>query len=142
MCPDVVLGDHDRLEDLRRVATGAHALTFDHEGVPTEHLLQLQSEGVTVNPPPQALLYAQDKLAMRHRLAELGAPVPGFAEITAAADVALTSIYSNFPGGKADLYAVLACRVGSEHVAAMEAAVAAMLLLTAACFVITYALGL
>ncbi|KXP02764.1 TetR/AcrR family transcriptional regulator [Tsukamurella tyrosinosolvens] len=44
-------------------------------------------------------------------------------ELAAAADVALTSIYSNFPGGKADLYAVLACRVGSEHVAAMEAAV-------------------
>ena len=43
-------------------------------------------------------------------------------ELAAAADVALTSIYSNFPGGKADLYAVLACRVGSEHVAAMEAA--------------------
>ena len=32
---------HNRIEDLRRVATGAHALTFDHEGVPTEHLLQL-----------------------------------------------------------------------------------------------------
>ncbi|GAA1071138.1 TetR/AcrR family transcriptional regulator [Tsukamurella spumae] len=44
-------------------------------------------------------------------------------ELAAAADVALTSIYSNFPGGKADLYAVLACRVGSEHVAAMAAAV-------------------
>ena len=44
-------------------------------------------------------------------------------ELAGAADVALTSIYSNFPGGKADLYAVLACRVGSEHVAAMEAAV-------------------
>lgn len=44
-------------------------------------------------------------------------------QLAAHADVALTSIYSNFPGGKADLYAVLACRVGSEHVAAMEAAV-------------------
>ncbi|MGX9294034.1 TetR/AcrR family transcriptional regulator [Tsukamurella paurometabola] len=44
-------------------------------------------------------------------------------ELAAAADVALTSIYSNFPGGKADLYAVLACRIGREHVAAMAAAV-------------------
>nr|WP_040766203.1 5-(carboxyamino)imidazole ribonucleotide synthase [Tsukamurella sp. 1534] len=87
ICPDVVLGDHDRIEDLRRAATGAHALTFDHEGVPTAHLLELQAEGVTVNPPPQALLYAQDKLAMRRRLAELGAPVPGFAEIEAVEDV-------------------------------------------------------
>ncbi|WP_068747039.1 TetR/AcrR family transcriptional regulator [Tsukamurella pseudospumae] len=45
-------------------------------------------------------------------------------ELAAQADIALTSIYSNFPGGKADLYAVLACRVGSEHVDAMAAAVA------------------
>ncbi|TWS23518.1 TetR/AcrR family transcriptional regulator [Tsukamurella sputi] len=45
-------------------------------------------------------------------------------ELAARADVALTSIYSNFPGGKADLYAVLACRVGREHVVAMAAAVA------------------
>ncbi|MET9328822.1 TetR/AcrR family transcriptional regulator [Tsukamurella sp. NPDC003166] len=44
-------------------------------------------------------------------------------ELAAAAEVALTSIYSNFPGGKADLYAVLACQVGREHVAAMVAAI-------------------
>lgn len=44
-------------------------------------------------------------------------------ELADTADVALTSIYSNFPGGKADLYAVLACRIGSEHVAAMTTAV-------------------
>lgn len=45
-------------------------------------------------------------------------------ELAAHADVALTSIYSNFPGGKADLYAVLACAVGREHVEAMSAVVA------------------
>ncbi|WP_019200620.1 TetR/AcrR family transcriptional regulator [Tsukamurella sp. 1534] len=44
-------------------------------------------------------------------------------ELASAADVALTSIYSNFPGGKADVYAVLACVVGHEHVDAMAAAV-------------------
>ncbi|KXO89867.1 hypothetical protein AXK56_06855 [Tsukamurella pulmonis] len=44
-------------------------------------------------------------------------------ELAERAGIALTSIYSNFPGGKADLYAVLACRIGSEHVAAMIAAV-------------------
>ncbi|GAB3128996.1 5-(carboxyamino)imidazole ribonucleotide synthase [Tsukamurella serpentis] len=96
VCPDVVLGDHDQLDDLRRVSTGAHALTFDHEGVPTEHLLALQAEGVVVNPPPQALVYAQDKLAMRHRLTELGAPVPGFAEIAVADD--LRAFWDRYPG--------------------------------------------
>nr|WP_255312188.1 5-(carboxyamino)imidazole ribonucleotide synthase [Rhodococcus rhodnii] len=85
--PDVVLGSHDSLDDLRAAATGSHALTFDHEGVPTEHLETLVAEGVNVQPPPQALIYAQDKLAMRRRLSELGLPIPPFAEVTWAGDV-------------------------------------------------------
>ncbi len=85
--PDVVLGSHTDLAALRRAAAGATALTFDHEHVPTELLHTLCAEGVAVLPPPQALLYAQDKLAMRRRLAEMGAPVPRFAEVTSLADV-------------------------------------------------------
>ncbi|MGV9745352.1 5-(carboxyamino)imidazole ribonucleotide synthase [Rhodococcus zopfii] len=85
--PDVVLGSHDDLDALRTAAIGAHALTFDHEGVPTEHLEVLQAEGVNVLPPPQALIYAQDKIAMRERLGELGAPMPKFAVIRSVADV-------------------------------------------------------
>jgi 5-(carboxyamino)imidazole ribonucleotide synthase len=87
VCADVVFGDHNRLDDLRAAALGSNVVTFDHEGVPTEHLLALQADGVVVNPPPQALLYAQDKLAMRRRLTELGAPVPGFASIDTLAQV-------------------------------------------------------
>lgn len=83
---DVVLGSHDDLDDLRRAAAGAHALTFDHEGVPLAHLQALEAEGVAVRPPSAALHYAQDKLAMRQRLAELGLPVPDFADLTAADD--------------------------------------------------------
>jgi 5-(carboxyamino)imidazole ribonucleotide synthase len=79
--PDVVIGSHTDLEDLRRVAAGADVLTFDHEHVPTELLEKLVAEGVNVAPPPQALLHAQDKLVMRHRLAALGAAVPRYAEI-------------------------------------------------------------
>ncbi|ATQ28464.1 MULTISPECIES: 5-(carboxyamino)imidazole ribonucleotide synthase [Rhodococcus] len=85
--PDVVLGSHTDLDALRSAATGVHALTFDHEHVPTEHLEALQREGVSVQPPPQALIYAQDKLAMRRRLAELGAPVPPFAELTSVEEL-------------------------------------------------------
>ncbi|EUA07347.1 N5-carboxyaminoimidazole ribonucleotide synthase domain protein [Mycobacterium xenopi 4042] len=33
--PDVVVGSHTDLDDLRRVAAGADVLTFDHEHVPT-----------------------------------------------------------------------------------------------------------
>ena len=79
--PDVVIGSHTDLEDLRRVAAGADALTFDHEHVPTELLEKLVAEGVNVAPPPQALVHAQDKLVMRRRLEALGAPVPRYAGI-------------------------------------------------------------
>ncbi|MBY0441466.1 MAG: ATP-grasp domain-containing protein, partial [Mycobacteriaceae bacterium] len=76
--PDVVFGSHTDLDDLRRVAAGAHALTFDHEHVPTELLEKLVAEGVAVLPPPQALVHAQDKLVMRQRLDALGIPVPAY----------------------------------------------------------------
>ncbi|WP_172827197.1 5-(carboxyamino)imidazole ribonucleotide synthase [Mycobacterium asiaticum] len=78
VAPDVVVGSHTDLEDLRRVAAGADVLTFDHEHVPSELLDKLVAEGVNVAPPPQALLHAQDKLVMRRRLADLGAPVPRY----------------------------------------------------------------
>ena len=89
---DVVLGSHDDLDDLLRAADGAVAVTFDHEGVPLELLRDLQDRGVTVRPPAQALQYAQDKMLMRARLAELGLPVPAFADLSgevAAARAAL-----------------------------------------------------
>jgi 5-(carboxyamino)imidazole ribonucleotide synthase len=79
--PDVVIGSHTDLHDLRRVAAGADALTFDHEHVPTELLEKLVAEGVNVAPPPQALVHAQDKLVMRRRMEALGAAVPRYAEI-------------------------------------------------------------
>ncbi|WP_264010318.1 5-(carboxyamino)imidazole ribonucleotide synthase [Mycolicibacterium flavescens] len=85
--PDVVLGEHTDLDALRRVADGASVLTFDHEHVPTALLDELVAAGVTVAPPPSALLHAQDKIVMRRRLSELGAPVPRFAEVRDLADV-------------------------------------------------------
>ncbi|MFI2344471.1 5-(carboxyamino)imidazole ribonucleotide synthase [Nocardia gamkensis] len=84
--PEVVLGSHTDLGALRKAAVGSHALTFDHEHVPTEHLEALVAEGVNVQPPPQALVYAQDKLAMRSKLSGLGLPVPAFTPVTSIAD--------------------------------------------------------
>lgn len=85
--PNVVVGSHTDLEDLRRVAAGAHALTFDHEHVPTELLEKLVAEGINVAPPPQALVHAQDKIVMRRRLEALGAPVPRYAAIESLDEV-------------------------------------------------------
>nr|WP_161895820.1 5-(carboxyamino)imidazole ribonucleotide synthase [Gordonia spumicola] len=79
---DVVLGSHDELDDLRTAAAGAVALTFDHEGVPLEHLRALEADGVAVRPPSKALRFAQDKLDMRNRLSDLGLPVPEYADLS------------------------------------------------------------
>ncbi|MEU0507221.1 5-(carboxyamino)imidazole ribonucleotide synthase [Nocardia sp. NPDC005998] len=84
--PEVVLGSHTDLAALRKAAVGSHALTFDHEHVPTEYLEALVAEGVNVQPPPRALVFAQDKLAMRTKLSELGLPVPAFTSVTSVAD--------------------------------------------------------
>ncbi|WP_442930112.1 5-(carboxyamino)imidazole ribonucleotide synthase [Mycolicibacterium sp. BiH015] len=84
--PDVVIGSHTDLDALRRVADGATAFTFDHEHVPTELLDKLVADGVNVLPPPEALVHAQDKLVMRRRLSELGAPVPRFSDVTSVED--------------------------------------------------------
>jgi len=80
--PDVVIGSHENLEDLRRAAEGATVMTFDHEHVPTELLEKLAAEGVTVAPSPEALVHAQDKLVMRRRLGALGAPVPRYSPVS------------------------------------------------------------
>ena len=78
---DVVLGDYTKLADLKRASAGAAAVTFDHEHVPPEHLKALISEGIACHPTPAALIYAQDKLFMRRKLADIGAPVPEFSPI-------------------------------------------------------------
>jgi len=85
--PDVVIGSHTDLDALRRAATGASVLTFDHEHVPTDLLHTLVADGVAVYPAPEALVFAQDKLAMRRRLSDLGAPVPRFAPVDTIDDV-------------------------------------------------------
>ena len=83
---DVRLGDYHNLADLEATAADATAVTFDHEHVPNEHLHSLIDAGVAVEPRPEALIYAQDKLEQRARLRELGLPVPPFAAITSVDD--------------------------------------------------------
>jgi 5-(carboxyamino)imidazole ribonucleotide synthase len=97
--PDVVVGSHTNLDDLRRVAAGADALTFDHEHVPTELLEKLVAEGVNVAPPPHALVHAQDKLVMRRRLQALGAPVPRYAAVESGDDLDSIAAFAARVGG-------------------------------------------
>ncbi len=81
------LGDHRSAADVLRFGTTVDVVTFDHEHVPQEVLRALVDAGVRVRPAPDALLYAQDKLAMRERLAGLGLPMPSWARVQSAADL-------------------------------------------------------
>lgn len=59
----------------------AAVLTFEHEHVPAEVLARVAELGVPVRPSAEALLHAQDKIAMRRRLTELDVPCPRWAEL-------------------------------------------------------------
>jgi 5-(carboxyamino)imidazole ribonucleotide synthase len=72
----LVLGDYLNLDEVNSFAQTVDVITFDHEHVPQKVLNSLISEKFVVRPGPSALLYAQDKLAMRHRLAVLGIDIP------------------------------------------------------------------
>jgi 5-(carboxyamino)imidazole ribonucleotide synthase len=85
---EVVVGDHTSYPDLAAFAAACDVLTFDHEHVPAEHLRALAAAGHAVHPGPDALRYAQDKRAMRERLSDLGVPVPQWAAVADAEDVA------------------------------------------------------
>lgn len=75
------VGDYRDLETVRAFAADVDVVTFDHEHVPQDVLRQLVDGGVVVHPGPDALQYAQDKIVMRKRLAELGVPQPEWAAV-------------------------------------------------------------
>jgi 5-(carboxyamino)imidazole ribonucleotide synthase len=88
VCADVRAGAAGDVEAVRAFAHGCAAVTLDHEQVPQEVLRAVAADGIAVHPGPDAVLHAQDKLVMRRRLRALGLPVPPFAEVAEAGDVA------------------------------------------------------
>jgi 5-(carboxyamino)imidazole ribonucleotide synthase len=82
------VGDYRDVEKVLRFAQGVDVITFDHEHVPQHVLRALVEHGVVVRPGPDALLYAQDKLLMREKLASLALPVPEWARADTIQDVA------------------------------------------------------
>lgn len=81
------VGDFKDFEALREFASSVDVITFDHEHVPIQLLEKLQELGHRVNPGPDALIHAQDKLTMRRKLAELGLPQPVWAAVKTSSEV-------------------------------------------------------
>jgi 5-(carboxyamino)imidazole ribonucleotide synthase len=81
------VGDYTDLPTLQAFVEGLDVMTFDHEHVPSAHLQALEAAGVNVQPPSKALTFAQDKLQMRRRMAELGLPNPAWAPVSSVEDI-------------------------------------------------------
>ncbi|WP_029149331.1 5-(carboxyamino)imidazole ribonucleotide synthase [Microbacterium indicum] len=82
------VGDYADVETVRAFAREVDVVTFDHEHVPQEVLRALVADGIAVHPGPDALRFAQDKLVMRRRLAEVGAPQPDWAPVSTRDELA------------------------------------------------------
>lgn len=82
------VGDYRDLDAVRAFASEVDVITFDHEHVPQDVLRALVADGIAVHPGPDALQYAQDKLVMRAKLAELGIPQPDWAAVRTPEELA------------------------------------------------------
>ena len=85
--PSTSVGSHTDLEAVRAFARPCDVITFDHEHVPAAVLAALQADGAQLHPSPAALLHAQDKLAMRAGLQQIGLPCPRWAQVRDAASL-------------------------------------------------------
>src|ERR1017187_837649 len=85
--PSSPVGDHTDIEAVRAFASQCAVVTSDHEHVPAEVLAALQADGVILHPSPAALVFAQDKLAMRRRLTDIGIACPSWAQVSDAASL-------------------------------------------------------
>jgi phosphoribosylaminoimidazole carboxylase PurK protein len=97
VCAGTELGDYRSLDDLLAFGSRCDVLTFDHEHVPGAHLRALERAGLRVRPGPDALRYAQDKRAMRERMAGLGVPCPAYAPVTRLDDVIVFAARWSWP---------------------------------------------
>jgi 5-(carboxyamino)imidazole ribonucleotide synthase len=84
--PSAPLGHHGDLEAVRAFAKACDVVTFDHEHVPSDVLAALESDGIPMHPSPAALRFAQDKLAMRERLTQIGVSCPRWTRARTAAE--------------------------------------------------------
>ena len=85
--PSAPVGAHTDVDAVLEFARECDVVTFDHEHVPADVLDALVAAEVPLHPTPRALRFAQDKLAMRQRLTEIGVACPAWARARTADDV-------------------------------------------------------
>jgi len=93
--PDVVIGSPDDAEALRSFAATVDVLTFDHENVDHDALVQIERDGTPVRPGIATLRFA-DKAHQRREFAAAGLPVPPFVVIDPVRDLDHLSVADGF----------------------------------------------
>jgi 5-(carboxyamino)imidazole ribonucleotide synthase len=86
--PSVLIGRPDDRDAMLALARATDVITFDHELVDVDILRELEARGHIVRPGSTVMALVQDKLAQRKRLGELDCPVPAWAPVGQASDVA------------------------------------------------------
>lgn len=92
------VGDYRDIDTVLAFARDVDVITFDHEHVPQDVLAALVDNGVAVHPGPAPLAVAQDKLVMRARMQDIGAPQPDWAAVANAEEL---SAFLDAHGGSA-----------------------------------------
>ncbi|QEO10700.1 5-(carboxyamino)imidazole ribonucleotide synthase [Protaetiibacter larvae] len=82
------IGDYRDVDVVLAFAAEVDVITFDHEHAPPTVLAALAATGIPIRPGPHALAVAQDKVFMRERLTQIGAPVPSWARVSGPAELA------------------------------------------------------
>jgi 5-(carboxyamino)imidazole ribonucleotide synthase len=95
--PNAPVGDYKDLAALMEFSKGLDVMTFDHEHVPGDHLYALIEAGVNVQPGPDALVNAQDKLVMRAAIDRLELPNPEWAAVDDVAGLVSFGDRSGWP---------------------------------------------
>lgn len=89
---DTPVGQAGDTESIRALVQGANVLTFEHEHVPNDFLRELIAQGISVQPGPDALLQAQDKIIMRERLTAMGMPCPAWRALDRSTATAIAEL--------------------------------------------------
>ena len=95
--PHTPVGDYTNADEVVQWAKGVDVVTFDHEHVPADVLQALAAAGVEMHPKPEALKYAQNKLAMREKLSSLGVPCPTWAAVRSVEELTAFGQRSGWP---------------------------------------------
>ena len=93
---ELVVGDFDDLETLKRFAAGMDVVTFEFENVPVASADEL-ARHVLVHPPPAALAKFQDRLVEKEFLERLGIPVAPFRAVDDRQSLAAAVAELRFP---------------------------------------------